>query len=1200
MGFWFVALAVVSILSMVIISSSLQPKIQKRGPGELQAPVCEQGYPIAYIAGCAKIRGANVVWKGKTEVADYKSQTFYYFCRMQLAICHGKVDRIRRVWFAQDNVPNAKISYTSGGSSPIQNVMNIESATSYNHPPYWEGTRSFSVGEGGRPYLGSIVIVGTSPSGWIYSPAPGSFAIYSQKFALMSVDDRFYWQIVAPVIGDTIMRDGAYCRWDGSAWIVTAFSPDLAGAKQIIDLNISDKVKGLSVDGRMIWYDGSDNQTPNGTLSKHQRNNGTTPGYSGLCYVVLTGKDFDPSGNSIYPNKGFYWGESPSIPEISFEVERIPNPLELPETIPTTGISNVANAASVRSYNTPPYPSPGGKYPPRHAVGTVIVVGNSPANSTYWGSSAAGKQGWFARYISPVGTYCEWEFIEPNNNDTVVLDGLFAQWNGQGWVRGDSAWAPCIDGGLETARDANPANVLYELLTSPTFGLGVSNVDVDIASFRDAGKIMHHEGIGITLVIDQQMSFDDAAKEINTVADGMLFEDPSTGLWTYRLIREPISVPTATELGLETTFYTRTDWPIFDDNDFSGDPEYTRGSWGDVANQIKVQFIDRDEGYAQRVVDVQDLGNYMSQNEIVTVQNTYNAVTRRSTAIRLAYRDLRTAGVPRARLKDRLNRRGWLLRPGDCFVVNRPSLGISNMRFRVTNIRYGTMQNMGIEIEAIEDVFGMPSTVYQEQGSGWVDPSTVLPLAPSEIRAWELAYDVTRDGPRVGFAALVARADTDTMGAVLWQLVGGSLQEIGPIAYTPTGLLTSGLAFEERTSTIQLQALMDMDGIASIGSINAGENLLLVDDEVIAFSSIGWNPDGTVYLSGCWRGVLDTIPASHAQGSRAWIIRRPPPVTPAISIADREELFTIQATASGGKTNPIGQEVVGGTTQSRELRPFVPGRFRVESDDLATTITDRIIAGDVDVAWEKRNRLTQAPGVVAQDEPSVEPEANQESRLVVREGLGLTLDPYIPDGGGLEGLSGNLWPFGTPVRVPGAAAYGWVSWLDFKDNQSFYRPIGIGNMPFFPWALPNFGVTFYVGIQHTTMGWSYDYSGTDDTIVYLYSVLCQVSGADMIYAMTDLRGAITDTELVNSTSATSHAVTPQDIVDLEATGPINLTLDSVRDGLTSWEQRESGLVFPVGWGMGWGTVWGGTINSVVPPIPDSGWGFDWGNNWGGE
>jgi hypothetical protein len=79
----------------------------------------------------------------------------------------------------------------------------------------------------------------------------------------------------------------------------------------------------------------------------------------------------------------------------------------------------------------------------------------------------------------------------------------------------------------------------------------------------------------------------------------------------------------------------------------------------------------------------------------------------------------------------------------------------------------------------------------------------------------------------------------------------------------------------------------------------------------------------------------------------------------------------------------------------------------------------------------------------------------------------------------------------------------------------------------------------------------------------------------MIYTMMDLRGEIVDAELVNSLTATSHAVTPEEIVDLNAVGPINLTLDSVRDGTSSWEQRESGLVFPAGYGMAYGMHYGG-------------------------
>ncbi len=39
----------------------------------------------------------------------------------------------------------------------------------------------------------------------------------------------------------------------------------------------------------------------------------------------------------------------------------------------------------------------------------------------------------------------------------------------------------------------------------------------------------------------------------------------------------------------------------------------------------------------------------------------------------------------------------------------------------------GHLLRARVEVDAIEDTFGMPDTVYTEPGSGWVDPSEIPP-----------------------------------------------------------------------------------------------------------------------------------------------------------------------------------------------------------------------------------------------------------------------------------------------------------------------------------------------------------------------------------------------------------------------------------------------------------------------------------------
>jgi hypothetical protein len=762
----------------------------------------------------------------------------------------------------------------------------------------------------------------------------------------------------------------------------------------------------------------------------------------------------------------------------------------------------------------------------------------------------------------------------------------------------------------EVCYDANPANILYDLLTNVTYGLGVPTENIDTVSFYEAGQILTDEYIGMSILIDQQGTFDDITADILKTIDGVFFCDPRTGKFTLRLIRDRIDDAKAIELGLTSGYYNKADLPEFGEDDIIGDPEYTRGSWGDVANEIRVQYVDRDSDYSQRVVYVHDPANRAAQGETVSVQNTYNGITSGWVALMLAYRDLRAVGYPRARLKVIFNKKAWALRPGDVFIFNYPTIGIVGMRMRVGNARYGDPIDPRIEIEAIEDVFALAETIYTDPGSGWVDPASVDPVAPIAVRMWEPPYPMMADAgtTRRGMSVLIVRGDEYTTGGELWGGVQGKpLQKIGDVIYTASAMLSQTLGWIEREDTITIQG--GTDSFLPDGTAKDGRNLALVGNELIAFDEIGRDDADNVILAGCLRGVMDTIPRPHSSGERVWLVRVPLSMAQTDNpAADRTEMARVVASNAKGTLDVYTQPIYSGSTNSRQIRPLVPGRFRVESDDLATTVTDRIIAGDVDVSWEKRNRLTQAPGVVAQDDPSVDPEANQESRIVVRQGLWMW-DPYLP-----ESMGGGPFPFGEWVRfeAPGTIMDDWAL---FPGYTQFYGGVGLREHLVFNEGMPTYalvgsgtayiymsldGIVSGVGLNFGagTLGYSYTNGDNHSGRIYLFRWDFQADGAAMLYKLTDIRPPVVPTEIMRSLTATSHAVTPEEIVSVNAIGPFQIVLDSIRGGSPSWEQRESGLIFPAGWGMSWGLHWGGTIEAP-PSGGGAGWGLDWGLNWNG-
>jgi len=1268
-----------------LLAKQLEPSVAKRGPGDLQAPIAEQGHPVPVVFGTVHLKGPNCVWFEAKPQQDNDGNWTYY-ASLMLAICHGKIDRVRRVWIGQgEKLPKATKVLGSSGY-PLHSAIGTTPLTSTNSPPLTNFRPS------------GLFVVGTNPvvvyepdeedsypernNWWIDNSASPNVPPVGAYITWKGYDYPGSWEpiVTMPAVGDTVILDGITKRWTGTAWEEPA-SFTWSGTEW--NLSINDEQSAIVASGAMRIYDGAADQPTDANLAVSQgRASDEVPAFGGLCYAVFS-KNLTQFGD----NGKFYWGKSPQIPAVSFEVERCPDPLGVGDSL-----------AAIECATLPDQ------------------LGMPP------GSRDAGK------------TY-----------------------------------------------NANPAFILLDLLMNPVYGLGVALADIDQDSFLDAARIMVWESFGMSMLLDSQSPFDDVAGDILKTIDGVLFPDVASGKWQLRIVRPVYTTTEANAIGLTTSYYTRTDWPSFSDDDMLDDPEYSRTGWGDVANEVKVQFIDATASYAQRVVQVQDLANWTSQNgETVSVCNVFNGVNTRELAIKLAYRELKTFGYPRSHARITLNRKAWALRPGDCLVFNSTALGISNMKMRIGDVRYGTLTSPSIVVEAIEDVFSLPDTGYVPPDSGWVDPSTIAPVAPSAVRAWELAYDVTRDGPRVGFAALAVRGDQYTTGATVWgKINNGQFMRLGEIGYTPSAMLNANIAQEELTTSITLQGAIDFDSFMPNGDPNSGENLLLIDDELIAFQGISFGST-TVTISGLLRGVMDTLPRIHYAGARVWLIRRPPPVQNPGTIANHSEIFGVVASNQSGELDPYATDLYGGMTNSRELRPFVPGRFRVGQTALTTgTFTDTrdgkvyktvlmpdgkwwsaenlawdgagidrennpanralcgklytwsqslyacppdthlpsnaewtamevslggyygvnstqntsgyrlksksmwdvgiegsdvfgfgvlavgnylpsqfnnylnaammwtstsstalngwsrifdsnqfittdasqkaysfsvrfivdsgnipdltpstemgelspsyVQAGDIDLFWANRNRLTQAPGVLSQQASSVPMEIGQTNRVKIRKGTeeAFTLALNYDSAWHLEPSFGVQHQFvGAPPTWGGVYCWKYWGWNVTAPGEEFKLFV----------AAPSFTTTvyYYYTIDGRSLPFN-DYNGGPGTLGYSYSVpnpndgiqdgrvyICRgdwVNNAgNMAVTLTDLRNDYQTTIQAGLDSTVeSYAVTPAQInlQPYDAKSPQSISLLSERDGLTSMETRKTQLIFEAGYGMAYGLSYGG-------------------------
>lgn len=434
-------------------------------------------------------------------------------------------------------------------------------------------------------------------------------------------------------------------------------------------------------------------------------------------------------------------------------------------------------------------------------------------------------------------------------------------------------WAPVLrrcpcPGGLNAAKanidgDANPAYGIADILThhAEMGGMGLPEARLDWSSFQAAGNTLFNEGFGISMLIDAEDGADAHLSEICRAIDGVLYTDPVTGLWTMKLIRadyDPATLPS----------YAKGPILSF---------ECSRPSWPETVNKVVIRYLDRSKSFSVRTAQDGDSANRAIRGVEESTVLDFMIIAKAATAQRVAAREKRTLSYPLMSGTLTLNREGWKLRPGSPLKVTWAPLGIVDMVFRVRSIRYGALEARQIVVDVVEDVWSATAATFTPpSGSGWTDPVSA-PVAVAQQKLVEVPYWLVGETRNV--LALGVRGDSTTTGAEIWTNEGSGYLQTGSMeAMTPSGTLTE--AWSAKTSALDSTGFIvsgtDLDALLAQNT-NAdgrarGENLALIDDEWISWTTCTDLGDGTYRISGNLRGILDTVPADHAIGTRVWFL----------------------------------------------------------------------------------------------------------------------------------------------------------------------------------------------------------------------------------------------------------------------------------------------------------------------------------------
>lgn len=545
-----------------------------------------------------------------------------------------------------------------------------------------------------------------------------------------------------------------------------------------------------------------------------------------------------------------------------------------------------------------------------------------------------------------------------------------------------------VDGTLGPLPDANPAHIMYEVMTSGDFGMEEDTSLMDLTEFLNVSATLYAERFGLSLMWTQQTEIKAFLLEILNHIQGFLFQNPNTGLWMPRLLRKD---PDA-ELS-----------PVLDpSNCVLKNPK--RIHWDSTKNEIIVTWTDP-ATEEEATVSQQALANIQVRGGGINSETrNYYGVRNEILAQKLADRDVAKESYPLWTGQIEMMRTATLPVPGDRFVLNWPEDGIFGMVVVVMKPAYGKPGDRSITLDVTEDIFAIDAVRYRDpQGSEWdndVKPTTPLDAvlvmgAPGPVY-YRNGYspDTFDDNyPDVGIN-IFGTADTYT------------LLDVNLQTYTTSA---AGTSEQESIKTLApaLSLLLDTgtDGVV----IFPAESETIVPGEIFAFADDGTLAAGDMFVLGGselyheiimlkadtgagWtvaRGIYDTIPREWVSPVRLW------QYSPDAAHADPTtrsvgESCTYKLTPrgfGGSSTVELSTDVLH-PASARPYMPFRPANVSLDGHTFSQYISNGFPGASVTASWSTRNRMVEDGIAALWDGGTVTPESGQTVALLILDELG--------------------------------------------------------------------------------------------------------------------------------------------------------------------------------------------------------------------
>ncbi|MCP3868317.1 MAG: hypothetical protein GY703_09535 [Gammaproteobacteria bacterium] len=508
----------------------------------------------------------------------------------------------------------------------------------------------------------------------------------------------------------------------------------------------------------------------------------------------------------------------------------------------------------------------------------------------------------------------------------------------------------------------NPAHIIRECLTDPDWGLGYAEGDIDDTAFQAAADTLYSEGMGMSLLWDQQISIEDFVLDVIRHIDAALYLDRATGLFVLRLIRDD---------------YVAASLAVLDVSNVERIDGLTRPEPEELVNQVTVRFWDPATGN-NASISVQDTADIQMRGIVVDRTVDYPGFTSINIAARVAARDLRALSIPLVSCTLYASQAAADLDIGDAFKLDWPDYELDNLVMRVTGMALGDGRSTRMQIQCVQDVFALPAEAALETpDSGWTDPTNPPTASPFRVVTEAPYYQLVQlmgqqeadsrldYNPLAGWLTVAAqRPSDDALNADVWVDAGGGYEAAAVADFAPSAVLSAAVGYADTAWTIE-----DGDGL---DGVTVGTHAI-IGTELVRIDAVS---DSALTVG---RGVLDTVPTAHSAADNI-LFWDEYMVSDETEYADAEsvgvKLLTITGQGALGINDAPADTLV---MDQRAHRPYPPGNLKIN----ASRYPDFIAPDDVALTWSHRDRTQQTATPIDQTTGNIGPETNVEYTLKI-------------------------------------------------------------------------------------------------------------------------------------------------------------------------------------------------------------------------